>query len=212
MQVVPAILANTKKEFIEKVKTVMPHVSCVQIDIMDGKFAPNKTWGSAEQIKKVFEEIGFNKNFEAHLMVKNPEAEAQKWINIGAKRIIYHYEAAKNHEKIIKKIKSAGCEAGIAINPETSVKKLLPYIYDINFVLVMGVVPGFSGQEFHHEVLKKIRKIKKINPKVKVGVDGGVNIKTAKKIVATGADVLNVANAIFRNSNIKEIIKQLKNI
>lgn len=212
MQVIPAILAKTKKEFIEKVKAVKPYVSFIQLDIMDGKFAPNKTWGSAGQVKKVLAEIGFRKNFEVHLMVKNPEKEIVRWANTGAKRIIYHFEATENHARIIKKIKELGCEAGIAINPETSVKNLLPYIYGINFVLVMSVVPGFSGQEFHPEVLKKIKEIKKINSKVKVGVDGGVNLKTAKKIVFAGADALNAANAIFKSDNIKETIKQFKNL
>jgi ribulose-phosphate 3-epimerase len=212
MHIVPAVLAKTKKEFIEKVQAVMPHVSFIQLDIMDGKFVPNKTWGNPAQVKKVFSEINFNKNFEVHLMVKNPEKVIAKWADAGARRIIYHFESTENHEKIIKKIKALKCEVGIAINPETPVRKLLPYIYDINYVLVMSVVPGFSGREFRPEVLKKIKEIKKINKKVKVGIDGGVNLKTAKKIVAAGADVLNAANAIFKSNNIKEAIKQLKNI
>jgi ribulose-phosphate 3-epimerase len=212
MQVIPAILAKTKSEFVQKVRSVAPYVSYIQLDIMDGKFVPNITWGSAGQVKKVFEEIGFRKNFEVHLMVKNPEKVIAKWAHAGAKRIIYHFEATENHAQIIKKIKSLKCEAGIAINPETPAKKLLPYIYSINFVLVMSVIPGFSGQEFHPEVLKKIKEIKKINKKVKVGVDGGVNLQTAKKIVAAGADVLNAANAIFKSGNIKETIKRLKSL
>jgi len=212
MNVTPAILAKSKSEFIEKVKAVMPYVSFIQLDIMDGKFVSNKTWGSADQIKKVFLEIGFNKKFEVHLMVKNPEKIIVKWAGVGAKRIIYHFESTKNHEKIIKKIKDEKCEVGIAINPETPVKNLLPYIYNINYVLVMSVNPGFSGQDFNYKVLKKIKEIKKINKKIKVGVDGGVNLKTAKKIVPAGADVLNVANAIFKSNNIKEVIKNLKNI
>ena len=184
----------------------------VQIDVMDNKFVPNKTWGTSEKIKKALNEINYKKNFEIHLMVLNPEKVVDKWADTGAKRIIFHFESTTKIKEVIKKIKESKCEVGIAINPETSVKSIEKFLKDLDFVLVMGVNPGFSGQKFQPQILRKIKQIKKIKSKILVGVDGGVNLKNAKKIISAGADTIATASAIFKSNNIEEEINKFKKI
>ena len=205
MQVIPAILVKTKRGFEHKVKIIMRHVNTVQIDVMDGIFVPNKTWAKVDIIKRLKLPI----DFEVHLMVKEPEAVIESWADAGAKRIIFHIEATRVPEKCIKIIKRFKREVGIAINPKTCFSKIEKYLGSIDYVLVMGVDPGFSGQKFQHSVLKKLKKIRKLSPNIKIGVDGGVNQKNAKKIVDAGADFLCAASAIFKKKNIAKAIGDL---
>jgi ribulose-phosphate 3-epimerase len=231
--VIPAILAKSQKEFKEKIDLVLPYADFIQIDVMDGVFVPNTTWADAKEIKKMCLPM----RFEAHLMVKNPEAGSPrfgkagaiaKWAKAGAFRIIFHIEATKNPDECIRQIKKFKKETGIAINPKTplaKIKKFLPPrrhpartphlmrgkmrdLY-VDYVLVMGVDPGFSGQKFQTAALQKIKQIKKIFPRVVIGVDGGVNKTNAKKLYAAGADALCAASSIFKAKNIRKAIEEL---
>lgn len=204
--VVPAILSKTKQDFAEKVKSVAPFIQTIQIDIMDGRFVPNKTWGTPVKIGRFLKEINFKKDFEVHLMVAQPEKVIKAWVRAGAKRIIFHFEATKRHKFVIESIHKNKCQVGMAINPETSVEKIKEFLNLVDMILVMGVNPGFSGQKFQPKVLEKIREIKRLNPKVLVGVDGGVNLENVKQIKKAGVDILNAASAIFKSGNIKEAI------
>ncbi|PIR66494.1 MAG: ribulose-phosphate 3-epimerase [Parcubacteria group bacterium CG10_big_fil_rev_8_21_14_0_10_36_14] len=204
--VISAILAKTKKEFLYKVKTIMPYTNFVQIDVMDGIFVPNKTWAETDEIER----MKLSVEFEAHLMVKEPELIIEDWAKAGAKRIIFHIEATKKADECIRQIKKYKKEVGIAINPKTPIKKLKPFLKKINYVLVMGVDPGFSGQKFQPVTLQKIKQIKKLAPKIKIGVDGGVDQKNAKEIMKAGADFLCAASAIFKSKNIARAIENLE--
>jgi ribulose-phosphate 3-epimerase len=220
--VIPAILAKTQKEFEEKIKKIAPYADIVQIDVMDGVFIPNTTWADTDVIKH----SRLPMKFEVHLMVKNPEAGTiEKWAKAGAFRIIFHIEATKKAEECIWQIKKYKKEVGVAINPETPIEKIKNFLPPsrhpgrsgaqirdlyIDYVLVMGVTPGWSGQKFQSVALEKIEQIRALAPKMKIGVDGGVDKITAKKIIAAGADNLNVASAIFKSKNIGKIIRELK--
>lgn len=211
--VIPAILAKSREEFLEKVKKILPagrqarpHAGYIQIDVMDGAFVPNTTWADTKEIKN----LALPMKFEAHLMVKNPEAGAiEEWAKAGASRIIFHIEATKKVGECVRQIKKYKCEAGIAINPNTPIIKIIPLLKKIDYVLVMGVTPGFSGQKFQSVALQKIKELRKLSPKMKIGVDGGVDEKNAKKLYAAGADNLNAASAIFKSKNIAKAIKNL---
>ncbi|MFH1193743.1 MAG: ribulose-phosphate 3-epimerase [bacterium] len=204
--IIPAILAKSQKEFEEKIKKILPFSDFIQIDVMDGVFVPNTTWADTD----VIEHLHLPARFEAHLMVKNPEAGViEEWAKAGAARIIFHIEATKKPEQCIKQIKKYKKEIGIAINPKTPLAKLKPFLKTSDYVLVMGVTPGFSGQKFQPVALEKIKQLKKIAPRVKIGVDGGVNKTNAKKIYAAGADYLNAASAIFKAKNIAKAIEEL---
>lgn len=208
MQIIPAILAQTKEEFVGKVTEIFSDVDMVQIDVMDGKFVSNSTWGTPDEIL----ELHLPVLFEAHLMVENPENVVDEWVRIGAHRVIFHIEATKNPGLVIEKIRGMGREIGIAINPETPIAALSEWLNLIDYVLVMGVTPGASGQKFQPKALQKIKELKKIRPGLKVGVDGGVNFETAKDIAAAGVDVLNAASAIFDYPEPVEAIEILQKI
>lgn len=204
--VIPAILAKSQKEFEEKIKNIAPHADVIQIDVMDGVFVPNTTWAETEEIKK----IRLPMQFEAHLMVQNPEAGAiEEWAKAGAFRIIFHIEATKKAGECIRQIKKYKKEASLAINPKTPVLKIKSLLKKIDYVLVMGVTPGFSGQKLQSVALQKIKQIRKLAPKIKIGVDGGVDKSNAKKLYAAGADNLNAASAIFKSKNIAKAIESL---
>lgn len=204
--VIPAILAKSRKEFEEKIKKIAPHADTVQIDVMDGTFVPNTTWADMD----IIEHLHLPVKFEAHLMVKNPERGAiEEWAEAGAFRIIFHIEATKKPEECLRQIKKFRREAGAAINPKTPLKKIKELLPRLDCVLAMGVEPGSSGQKFQPEVLKRIKKIKALAPKIKIGVDGGVNKSNAKKIIDAGADYLCAASSIFKSKNIAKAINNL---
>jgi len=208
VQVIPAILAKNKDEFVDKVTAVFPSVDLIQIDIMDGRFVAGKTWGTSEEVSALHLPV----DFEVHLMAENPEEVVEEWVRAGAQRVIFHIEATKNPGVAIEKIRASGREVGIAINPETPIAALSEWLHLIDYVLVMGVIPGASGRQFQRKILKKIRDIKAMRPGIKIGVDGGVNFETAKDIVAAGANAINAATAIFEQPDPEEAIKILQNI
>jgi ribulose-phosphate 3-epimerase len=207
MKVIPAILVHSQKEFEERLKKVAPYADAVQIDVMDGRFVPNATWADAAAIAKMKLPV----KLEAHLMVKNPELGVmEEWAKAGAFRIIFHFEATKKPEVCIKKIKKYGCEAGMAINPTTQVIKIKKLLSKLDYILVMGVDPGFSGQNFQPIAVEKIRQIRQLAPKIKISVDGGVSPENAKDLYAAGADYLCAATSIFQAKNIKKAIAALE--
>jgi ribulose-phosphate 3-epimerase len=144
-------------------------------------------------------------------MVEDSLGAVDEWSKLNPVRIIFHIESAKkNTELVIERIKKYGAEVGIAINPDTEFSAIEKYLDIIDFVLVMGVNPGFSGQKFQLIAVSRVEKIKSMNPKVKVGVDGGVKVGVAKKLTKASADVLAAASAIFGSKNIKEALERLR--
>jgi ribulose-phosphate 3-epimerase len=154
---------------------------------------------------------------EAHLMVKNPELVIDDWIESGVKRIIFHFEATKYHQEIIKKIQEAGLEAGIAINPETPIEVLDRFLrvtgYGLRItILIMAVEPGWGGQEFLEETLVKIKRLREAYENVNIEVDGGINLETAPKVIQVGANILASGSVIFESEDIQQTIEALKSI
>ncbi len=205
IEVIPAIIAKDFKELKEKIKRVEPYVKWVQFDAIDGEFANNHSWNNPEDLKQ----LKTNLKLEAHLLIKNPELVIDNWINSGVSRIVFHYSSTEKHQEIIEKVKKAGLEVGIAINPEISVEIVGQYINQLDLVIVMTVNPGWSGQGFMEDMLGKIEQLRSKYPNVKIGVDGGVNVETAPKVIKAGANILAVGSAIFKSDNIRKSIKQL---
>ena len=207
IQVIPAIIAKDFEELKEKIGRVEPYVEWVQFDIIDGQFANNHSWNSPEDLKQ----LETNLKLEAHLLIKNPEEVIDDWIDSGLERIVFHYSATQKHQEIIEKVKKAGLEVGLAINPEVPIKVVDQYINQLDLVIVMTVNPGWSGQEFIEDGLGKIKQLRDKYPDVKIGVDGGVNLETAPKIIEAGANILFSGSFILNSQNIKETIWKLKN-
>ncbi|MEA2113431.1 MAG: ribulose-phosphate 3-epimerase [Patescibacteria group bacterium] len=210
-QIIPTIIAKDFQELKKKIKQIEPFVEWAHLDVMDGEFVDNTTWNSPSDLRG----LETNLKLEAHLMVKKPEDVIDNWIKSGVKRIIIHYESTKQLDKITKKIQDAGLEAGIALNPETSVDVLdsLLRITDYGLritILIMTVNPGFGGQEFLEAMLGKIMALRKKYKDVKIEVDGGIGLETAPKVIKAGANVLAVGSAIFKSDNLKKTIEELK--
>jgi ribulose-phosphate 3-epimerase len=171
--IIPGLIAKSQKEFGKRFKKVRSHSKVFHLDVMDGKFVKNKS---------LFFNFSLPKGkfkYEAHLMVKNQK----EWIKKNSSKtssIIFHIESCKNKEEVketIKLIKSKKKKVGIAINPRTNMKKIAHYLKLIDSVLVMTVKPGKYGSEFQPNALKKIKEIRKLNSKVKIGIDGGIKDK-----------------------------------
>ncbi|MDP2656602.1 MAG: ribulose-phosphate 3-epimerase [bacterium] len=194
--IIPAILAHSRAEFLEKLEIIRkssPKPKLLQIDVVDGKFVDNTTWGTPAQIKALQLDIPF----EAHLMVNNPEKAYKRWITAGANRVVFHYEATKDPIGLAKGIRIAGAKPIMAINPETNIN-IDPLIFKvINGILVMDIHPGFGGQKMLPGTFKKIRALRKAHPHLKIEVDGGVNAKNMQKLIDAGANELVIGSAYY---------------
>lgn len=211
-EIIPAIIAKDFEELQQKIKSVEPYVSAVQIDVMDGRFAPEESWpfdtaqGKAEDLKN----ISTNLNLEAHLMVSEPEKEIDRWINSGVRKILIHIESTEILPEIIKKIKDAGLEIGVVLNLETEVSEVDAFVDSIDLVQFMAIAQiGYHGHPFDDKVIPKIIALRQKYPNVKIAVDGGINSETAQKAAQAGADILVAGSAIFGNGNVGKAIEEL---
>ena len=184
----------------------------IHIDVMDGHFVPNLTFGPPviSKIRKCSK-----LPFDVHLMISPVEKYIQDYANAGADIITFHPEATDNIQRTIDVIKSCGKKVGISLNPETPSTVIENYLKEINLILIMSVNPGFGGQKFMPEVLEKVKffrsKIKNENLNVDIEIDGGIDFKTAPLAIKAGANILVSGTTIFKGeNNISENIKNLR--
>jgi ribulose-phosphate 3-epimerase len=183
------------------------------IDIMDGVFVPNISFGLP-----VTEAIAKHavKPLDVHLMIVNPEKYIKAFFDAGAAIITVHQEATPHLDRILHQIKELGIKAGVVLNPSTPVSSLENVIQECDLVLLMSVNPGFGGQKFISNTLKKVNQLKSLivqsSSNAIIEIDGGVNIETAKKLVAEGADALVAGSFVFSAKEPLKIIEELKNI
>ncbi|MBW5397231.1 ribulose-phosphate 3-epimerase [Brachyspira pilosicoli] len=182
----------------------------LHLDIMDGSFVPQITFGSkiVSDIKKIT-----SLPLDVHLMIVNPEKHIDDFAKAGADIISVHYEGNIHLHKLIMQIKSHNIKAGIVLNPHTRVDVIEPLIDDIDNVLIMSVNPGFGGQKFITNSIKKIEETKKLIAQrdIIISVDGGINLNTCSDVIKAGANLLVAGSAIIDSKDKKETIKQLKN-
>ena len=180
----------------------------VHVDIMDGKFVDH-VFGSLDQFSRLAKLHDlFN---DVHIMVKNPKSYIKNYVKAGADNLTFHYEACKDENEVnevIDLIHSYGIKAGISICPDTDVEVLLPFIKNVDLVLIMTVVPGKGGQDFMRENLEKVRYLRSFRDDLLIEVDGGINDKTAKECVQAGVNVLVSGSFVF-GGNVKERIETL---
>ena len=201
MQVIPAIncldSGCVKKRLaqIEELGGDWAH-----IDIADGRFAPTETWDNPREVSSLTSRFP-PLNIEVHLMVQNPETVVESWFRIGAKRIIVHLESFRGREEkfnlILEKCSAANVEMMLAINPETPVEEILPYLDSLLFVQILAVSPGPAGQKFNENVIQKIEILRERAPDVAIEVDGGMNPETARLVRSAGADIIASGSYIF---------------
>jgi len=202
-EIIPAILAQDQQTLIERIRLVEGLITTVQIDCMDGHFVSNRTWFEAEPIDTTL-------GIELHMMVSDPRSTIQTWRRIPQlERALWHVEIPVDHLSLIADCRELGIECGLAISPETSIKQLIPYLDEIDEVLVLGVTPGWSGQKLVASTIEKISEIKRINPVVRVGFDGGVTLDNLKSISEAGADRINLASALFKSPDPRETLRAI---
>ena len=207
-QIIPAILTKNINDYQNKITLVEKLVKRVHIDIMDGKFVPNKTI-SLTTIRQVQTKL----HKEAHLMVKMPWKYVNSAANARINTFIFHIEACPTTEQVcqtLKLISQHKMQASIAISPETPVDKILPYLSKLEHVLIMTVNPGFGGQNLIPSALQKVQALKEYDPKLTIEVDGGINKETLALAVQAGANYFVMGSAIYAHKNIKETIKNYK--
>ncbi|MDC3179072.1 ribulose-phosphate 3-epimerase [Flavobacteriales bacterium] len=210
----PSMLSCDFGKLVDEIEMVnQSEAGWFHLDIMDGVFVPNITFGTP--ILEVFKKYA-TKHLDAHLMIINPENYIEKFASLGAKTITVHYEACNNLINTINQIKKLGVKAGVAINPDTAVSSLESIISEIDLVCLMSVFPGFSGQKFIPETFVRLEKLKQIitknHSKAMIQIDGGVDLDNAKKLVSLGADILVAGSFVFKSEDAFNTIKKLNSV
>ena len=177
-------------------------------DVMDGHFVPNLSYGAMviQSVRSRTQAL-----FEVHLMITDPARYLDEYVRAGCDVITFHIEAVPEPAGLLKRIKSAGCQAGLAINPKTPFRRIEPFLEECDLVLVMSVEPGFGGQKFMPEVLHKARSIRTmLPPQSLLSIDGGIAYSTIGPAAAAGCQIFVAGSAIFDEHNYSVAIRNLE--
>lgn len=190
----------------EAEKIAQSGADMLHLDVMDGHFVPNITFG-APVIKSIRHTSDIV--FDVHLMISDPLKYAEDFVNAGADIITFHVESDSDIKETIDKIKSLSCKVGLSVKPKTPVEEVFPYLEDIDMVLVMTVEPGFGGQSFMADQMEKITALKseiaRKGKTIDIQVDGGINEKTVSVAAKAGANVFVAGSAVFSGDYSKNI-------
>lgn len=225
MEIIPAIMPKDMNEIRDKVVQVKGIVSFVQLDLMDGRFVEAKTWpffpkdkiGVEEIIK---EESGMpyweDINYEFDLMVEDAGRDIEKYVALGASRLIFHFEAESKLKENLEKMESYirnMVQIGLAFDIATDVSEVLPLIPLVDFVQCMGIdKDGVQGEPFDEKALEHVRAVRKAYPDMPISVDGGVNLSNAKSLIEAGATRLVSGSTIWRSFDAEETIKEFQSL
>lgn len=214
MIIAPSLLASDHTRFGREVERAdRSGAERLHLDIMDGHFVPNISFGpevvrSVRPLTKMF--------FDVHLMCSRPQILLELFARAGADEIIIHVELGEQVASLIWKIKQLGKKVGLAVNPPTKINEVQPYLEEIDLLLVMTVNPGFGGQEFIHETLPKIQQAEAWRRETKlpyrISVDGGINFETAAECARAGADTFVSGTTLFGAHNLKAAVKKMRQI
>jgi len=215
IQIAPSMLSADFLHLEKDVELVNEHADLFHLDIMDGTFVPNISFGfpvvQAIASKAV-------KPLDVHLMIVHPEKYVERFAKAGAAMISFHYEAAREESgQVIDLIHSLGVKAGIVINPDCPVESIFPYLEKVDFVLIMSVFAGFGGQKFIPESLERIAAVRAHltaigRPQVPIEVDGGIGPDNAADVVAAGATILVAGSAVFKAAHPSSVISQMRGV
>ncbi|MCH9845041.1 MAG: ribulose-phosphate 3-epimerase [Alphaproteobacteria bacterium] len=194
--IAPSLLAADMANLGDALQAVSPYADYIHLDVMDGHFVPNLSFGPA--VIAALRPLS-DKPFDVHLMIENPEQWVAHYAEAGADIISVHWEATNHADRLLQSIKDLGKKAGIAINPATPVNVISNVLDKIDMVVVMSVNPGFGGQKYISNANQKLQDLRKIigTRDILLEVDGGVTAQTATQAVQAGADILVAGSSIF---------------
>ena len=211
VQIAPSMLSADFLHLEKDVQMVNDYADIFHLDIMDGVFVPNLSYGFP-----VVEAIASmaSKPLDVHLMIVNPEKYVQRFAQVGAGMISFHLNAAEDPDAVLALIRENGAKAGLVINPDIPVESLVPHLKNCDYILLMSVFAGFGGQKFIEDTYERIRTLKaeivRQGLEIPIEVDGGVSSANAAALVEAGAEILVAGSAVFKAESPKEMIEAMR--
>lgn len=211
VQIAPSMLAADFLHLEKDVQMVNDYADLFHLDIMDGVFVPNLSYGFpvVEAIASIA-----RKPLDVHLMIVHPENYVKRFAEVGAGMISFHLNAAEDPDAVLAAIRESGAKAGLVINPDIPVESLYPHLKNCDYILLMSVFAGFGGQKFIEDTYQRVRMLKaEIDRQglvIPIEVDGGVSASNAAALVAAGAEILVAGSAVFKAESPKEIIEAMR--
>ena len=208
--IAPSILSADFAKLGEEIAQVEAVTSFLHIDIMDGHYVPNLTFGVpvVQSIRKISKMV-----FDVHLMITNPMDFFEPFAQAGADMLTFHIETVDDPDVAIEAVRKLGKRVGMSIHPDTPIEKILPYVTKCDLILIMSVRPGFGGQHFMEESLSRIAAVRKVidenGADTVISVDGGICRDTASRVVASGANYLVAGSAVFSNDDHARAVEEL---
>lgn len=211
IQIAPSMLAADFLHLEKDVELVNEHADLFHLDIMDGTFVPNISYGFP-----VVEAIArkATKPLDAHLMIVHPEKYVDRFAKVGVNMLSFHLNAVDNAGQVLAQIRAAGMKPGLAINPDIPVEKLYPYLDQCDYVVLMSVFAGFGGQKFIEATYQRLAavkaEVKRQDVSCLIQVDGGVSAANSTKLIRHGADILVAGSAVFKSEDPAEVIRSMR--